>query len=90
MDTNNMSMGGFPMTGLPMGFAMSLAMNEPAMEGYAGLSETEREHLIMRCRDARSKEEMQKIVDSLVPEGNVHNLFEHGEKKGSSGAEKFF
>lgn len=79
MDTNNMSMGGFPMAGLPMGFAMSLAMNEPAMRGYAGLSETEREHLIMRCKDARSKEEMQKIVDSLVPEGNVNNLFEHGE-----------
>lgn len=80
MDTNNMSMGGFPMTGLPMGFAMALAMNEPAMRGYAGLTETEREHLIMRCKDARSKEEMQKIVDSLVPEGNVNNLFEHGEK----------
>jgi len=30
-----------------------------------------------RCKDAKSKEEMQKIVDSLVPDGNVNNLYEH-------------
>lgn len=79
MDVNGMSTGGFPFTGLPVGLGMALAMNEPAMKSYAGLSETEREHLIMRCKDASSKEEMRKIVDSLVPEGNVNNLFEHGE-----------
>lgn len=70
MDSNGTSMGGYPFNGLPLGFGMALAMNEAAMRGYAGLSETEREHIIMRCKDARSKEEMQKIVDSLVPEGN--------------------
>lgn len=79
MDLNGMSMGGYPMSGLPMGFGMALAMNEPAMRAYAGLTETEREHIIMRCKDARTKEEMRQIVDSLVPEGNVNNLYEHGE-----------
>lgn len=79
MDTNGMSMQGVPFAGIPLGFGMALAMNEPAMRGYAGLTETEREHIIMRCKDAKSKEEMQKIVDSLVPDGNVNNLFEHGE-----------
>lgn len=79
MDTSGTSMGGVPLSGIPMGFGMALAMNEPAMRGYAGLTETEREHIIMRCKDARSKEEMQKIVDSLVPDGNVNNLYEHGE-----------
>lgn len=78
MDVNGMLVGGYPLTGLPVGFGMALAMNEAAMRSYAGLSETEREHIIMRCKDARSKEEMQKIVDSLVPEGNVNNLYEHG------------
>ena len=67
MDTNGLSMDGYPLSGLPIGFGMALAMNEAAMQGYAGLTETEKEHLIMRCKDARSKEEMQKIVDSLVP-----------------------
>ena len=44
-----------------------LAMNEQAMQGYAALTETEKEHLILRCRDAGSKEEMERIVASLVP-----------------------
>lgn len=79
MDSNGVSMGGAQFTGLPLGFGMALAMNEPAMRGYAGLTETEREHLIMRCKDAKSKEEMQKIVDSLVPGGNVNNLYEHND-----------
>ncbi len=77
MDTNGMSLGGAPLTGIPLGFGMALAMNEPAMRTYAGMTETEREHIIMRCKDASSKEEMRQIVDSLVPEGNVNNLFEH-------------
>lgn len=79
MDANGLSTQGVPFTGLPMGFGMALAMNEPAMKEYAGLTETEREHIIMKCRDARSKEEMQKIVDSLVPDGNIKSLYEHGE-----------
>lgn len=79
MDINGMTQGSAPFAGLPTGFSMALAMNEPAMRGYAGLTETEREHIIMRCKDARSKEEMREIVDSLVPDGNVHNLYEHGE-----------
>lgn len=67
MDTNGLPMEGYPLTELPLGFGMALAMNEGAMRGYASLSETEREHLILRCKDARSKEEMQRIVDSLAP-----------------------
>ncbi len=74
MDTNGTPTGGFPFTELPLGFGMALAMNEPAMRGYAGLSETEKEHLIMRCKDARSKEEMEKIVNSLVPEESAASI----------------
>ena len=53
----------FPLNELPVGFGMALAMNEQAMQGYAALTE----HLILRCRDAGSKEEMERIVASLVP-----------------------
>ena len=56
-----------PLNELPVGFGMALAMNEQAMQGYAALTETEKEHLILRCRDAGSKEEMERIVASLVP-----------------------
>ena len=45
----------FPLNELPVGF------------GNAALTETEKEHLILRCRDAGSKEEMERIVASLVP-----------------------
>ncbi|MGN0400799.1 MAG: hypothetical protein ACI4HQ_00895 [Acetatifactor sp.] len=71
MDLNGITEAGAGIQNLPLGFGMSLAMNEPAMKGYAGLTEAEKEQLIMRCRDARTKEEMQRIVDSLVPHTDV-------------------
>lgn len=70
MDGLNGATGGtepFPMGELPTGFGLALAMNEAAMQGYARLTETEKEHLILRCRDAGSKEEMERIVASLAP-----------------------
>lgn len=73
---NSSGNGGFPFTELPLGFGMALAMNEAAMQGYARLTEDEKEHIIMKCKDASSKEEMRRIVDSLVPDGNVHSLYE--------------
>lgn len=76
MDSNGMPTNGFAFTDIPLGFGMALAMNEPAMRGYAGLSETEKEHIILRCKDAKSKDEMQRIVDSLAPGGNASSLFE--------------
>ena len=44
----------FPLNELPVGVRLALAMNEQAMQGYAALTETEKEHLILRCRDAGS------------------------------------
>ena len=72
---------GYPVAaGLPIGFGMALAMNEAAMQSYAGLSETEKEHLILRCKDAHSKEEMQKIVDSLVPGESAEAIMKESAK----------
>lgn len=79
MDYDGLPENGYPFTGLPVGFAMSLAMNERAMQGYSNLTESEKEQIIMRCRDASSKEEMDKIVNSLVPDGNANTLFEGPE-----------
>lgn len=60
---------------MPMGFGMLLAMNERAMQGYSNLSETQKEDLKTRCRNVQSKEEMEKIVDSLVSDGNKNDLY---------------
>lgn len=62
--------------GLPLGFGMALAMNEPAMRGYAGLTEAEKEQIILQCKDVKTKKEMQKIVKSLVPDMDVQEMFE--------------
>lgn len=61
---------------LPLGFGMALAMNEKAMAAYAELTESQKEQIIHRCKDAKSKEEMRKIVNSLVPDGNANSLVE--------------
>ena len=41
------NLGVVPFTDLPLGFTMALAMNEPAMQGYAGLTESEKERIIL-------------------------------------------
>ncbi len=52
----------------PLGLGMALSMNENAREGYDRLSETEKEHIILKCKDAKSKDEMEKIVNSFAGE----------------------
>ena len=71
INANGMAVGTLGITDIPLGFGFALATNEEAMRNYANLTETEREHLIMRCKDAKSKDEMQKIVNSLVDDADV-------------------
>lgn len=80
-DTSSTASGTLGMTDMPLGFGFALAMNEPAMKTYASLSESEREHLIMRCKDAKSKDEMQRIVDSLVSDTDVRAIAEEEREK---------
>lgn len=73
---NDVTGGGYGLRELPIGFSFGLAENESAMKSYAGLSETEKEHLLMRCRDAKSKSEMQEIVNSLIPDTDLRAVVE--------------
>ncbi len=84
MDINNvggLASGTLGMTDVPLGFGFALANNEDAMKNYASLSETEREHLILRCKDAGSRQEMQKIVDSLVTDADVTAIAQEEREK---------
>lgn len=54
------------MNDLPIGFAMALAANEPALRRFAGLADDTRREIVMQARQARSQEEMQKIVRNLL------------------------
>lgn len=64
------------MTELPLGLSMELGMNEPAMQGYAGLSEAEKEQIILRCKDVKTKKQMQQVVNSLVRNVDIQEVFE--------------
>lgn len=85
MDINAMSEEGFGMYGaaaFPYGMGTAVALNDRILEekqGQHGLTETEREHIIMECKDARSDKERQKIIDEKVPGGNPYALFERDE-----------
>lgn len=50
---------------LPIGLGMGLAMNRQALERFSNLTEAEKEQVIFKCKDAKSKEEMDKIIASL-------------------------
>ena len=60
----------------PLGLGMALSMNENAREGYDRLSETEKEHVILKCKDAKSREEMDKIIDSISPREDIRSIVE--------------
>lgn len=61
---------------LPLGFSMAPAMDEPTMQGYAGLTEAEKERIILSCKGAKTKKEMQKIVDSLAHDVDIQEVIE--------------
>lgn len=52
-------------SGMPIGFAMALAQNGPAMAAFAGLDELAKEQLLARAKQAQSKADMREIVRSI-------------------------
>lgn len=56
MDINN---------NLPIGFALGMAMRKDALEAYSRLTEAEKEQVINECRDAKSKADMDRIINRL-------------------------
>ena len=59
-------------TELPVGFAMALAMNEPAMKKFESLSPAEKESIIQQTHSAKSRQEMQQLVTSIAAGGEPH------------------
>lgn len=51
--------------GLPLGLAFGMAMNNQALNNYGKLTEYEKEKLIARSKDVKSKAEMQQLIDQL-------------------------
>lgn len=51
---------------VPIGFGMELAMNQPAMSVYAAMTEQQKQAVLNRAHNARSREEMHRIVNGLA------------------------
>lgn len=64
-----MNMEGLAGTGAyPVGFMDALERDERLVVGYNGLTESEKEELIFRYKDAKTDEEKQDILSALMPE----------------------
>lgn len=53
-------------TEVPMGFGMALAMNEPALNAYAAMTEPQKQAVLRKAHNAQSREEMQHIVADIA------------------------
>lgn len=51
---------------VPIGFGMALAVNEPAMNAYAAMTEDEKQAIINKAHNVRSEREMHDLVNSLA------------------------
>lgn len=51
---------------MPIGFSMALAMNPDAMRKFATFSKAQRREIIAGTHAVKSREEMQRYVDSIA------------------------
>lgn len=51
---------------VPIGFGMALAVNEPAMNAYAAMTEAKKQEIISKAHNVRSEREMYDLVNSLT------------------------
>lgn len=49
-----------------VGFGMALAMNVPVMKAYADMDEKQKQSILNRTHQVRSKGEMQELVTSIA------------------------
>lgn len=53
-------------TQLSVGFGMALAMNEDAMGAYAAMTPQQKQAILTKAHNARTKKEMHQIVSSIA------------------------
>jgi len=88
-----MDMGGTPfmegttdgmITGFPAAIAINTAEkmdNSMDLLGYDGLTEAEKEELILRCKGAKTAEEMRRIAEEVAPGVDIQQVYE--EERGN-------
>lgn len=78
MDINEMPMNSVEYGGLTFPYGMSpiLSLDTEIAGRNRVLTENEREHIIMKCKDAASKEEVKKILETEVPGESMQGLLD--------------
>ena len=51
---------------VPIGFGMALAVNEPAMNAYAAMTESQKQAILNKAHNVRSEREMHDLVNPLA------------------------
>ena len=51
---------------VPIGFGMALAVNEPAMNAYSKMTESQKQTILNKAHNVRSEREMHDLVNSLA------------------------
>lgn len=54
---------------LPLGFGMALAQDELAMKKFESMTESEKASIVQQTHSVHSKQEMQRLVSSLIEDG---------------------
>ena len=87
MDVNGYMGGDLPYAGYSAGAGplFQEGEEESASQGYESLTETEKEHLILQCKDAKTAKEKQRIVDSVSADIDAKGLAEE-----EAAANRFF
>lgn len=62
MDYTNEFQGGGV---LPLGLAFGMAMDEQAINNYGKMTEYEKEKVLARSKNVKSKEEMQQLIQKI-------------------------
>ena len=53
---------------VPIGFGMALAQNEKAVNAYAMMTKEQKNAILARAHQAKTREEMQQIVNHIAAE----------------------
>ena len=65
MDINGYNDNLVMTNGLPLGLAFGMAMNQQALDNYGKLTEYEKEKLLAKSKNVKSKEEMNQLIQRL-------------------------
>lgn len=76
MDMNDNFVGSSIYPGYPWGLEPVLSSEEQSLQGYDGMTEAEKERLIFQCKDAKTTDEMNRIVNSVTSDMDAKALME--------------